>query len=251
MQSRRKKIWQYLRKETNGPTAKLDPQSQTECQSAKLYRSCHELPLRKFIDIFCGEPTPEDATQTEAPIGPNLAGLIISGFPPQEQLEKAWRNIMQEYMDAIGSEEYKIYISIHKELTELAVTYDSINGLIDLLEIIHSRELCIELNRLLASNFKFNPEDETQYFDDLKRCRNKSKIFKLRLDLKELEFNEIEKRFKTGAKPQRGFFITMLIRLSDKAQYQIQDTITVHEYCQRIQDYNAYLEQFKKQHHVR
>jgi len=251
MQSRRNKIWQSLRKGTSGRTAKQEQPSETASPSPKFYRSCHDLPLRKFIDIFCGEPAPDGSTDETEYTGPNLAGLIISGFPPQDQLEKAWRNIMQEYMDAIGSDEYKIYISIHKELTELAVTYDSINGLIDLLEIIHSRDLCTELNRLLASNYKFDPENEAQYFDELKKCRNKAKVFKLRLDLKELEFAEIEKKFKTGSRPQRGFFITMLIRLSDKAQYQIQDTITVYEYCQRIQDYNAYLEQFKKQHHVR
>lgn len=208
---------------------------QTTTQSAKWYRHITELPLNRFIDVIVDE---------------NYAALIITGYPAQEELHAAWAVIQGEYADAIGDNEHRMYVSLFKEVSVLAINLQLINSAVEVLEKIYSAELASRLNKLLLTQFKFDPSDPEKYKATLKSCIMRSKSIKINLDLKRIQMEAMQKEHKEpGAKPSREYFQSILITLSDHAQYQIQDSMSVFEFCNRIVRFNHYCEQAKKKRH--
>jgi len=191
----------------------------------------------------------------------NLYALIISGSPTDPQvLKAAWENILHEYTEAIGTSEFKLYLSLYKEVSLLEIEYNSIKNAVDILSEIqnyliqHGPHASIlqaqkkwgdELNRLLRTDCKFNNMDSATYQEELNKCIRRSKSIKIKLDLKLLAFAEIQKKNKGGQVMDRRYFDSMLITISDHAKYEIGENITVSKYCERIKRYNHYCESLK------
>lgn len=208
---------------------------QTTTQSAKWYRHITELPLNRFIDVIVDD---------------NYAALIITGYPAHEDLLSAWGQIQSEYADAIGDHEHRMYVSLFKEVSVLAINLQLVNSAVEVLEKVYSAELAGRLNKLLGTTFKFDPADPEKYRATLKRCIMRSKAFKIDLDLKQIQLKGMQKEHnEAGAKPSREYFQSILITLSDHAHYAIQDNITVFEFCDRIKRFTTYCEQAKKKRH--
>jgi len=201
-------------------------------QSSNIYRSINALPLHKFIDCI---------------INQNLAAIIITGLPTQEELSEAWALILQQYSDAIGDNEHRLYANRTKQLAIETINYNLVIGLVDVLRKEYNKELCIELNKLLSTSFKFDYTNKENYEKDLSRCFNRAKGFKISIDLLQFQVNELEKKFqnKGGSKPTVEYYQSTLITLSDHAKYPINDSITVFEFCERIKRFNNYCEQLK------
>lgn len=210
---------------------------QMDSQSAKWYRHITELPLNRFIDVLVDD---------------NYAALVITGYPPIEELQLTWMQVQGEYADAIDNHEHKMYISLFKEVTILALNLQTINALVGALEQLYVPEFGIELNKILNASFKLDPSDPDKYRATLKSCIMRSKSIKINLDLKQMQLAAMqEKMNEPGKKPTREYFISILTALSNHVKYHISDSITVYEFCDRLKTFNKYCEQVKKQDNVR
>lgn len=221
-----------IKRVLSGSSFQQQKPSKTAIQQSNLYRSINTLPLHKFIDCI---------------INHNLAALIISGLPTQQELANSWTLILQQYSDAIGDNEHRLYANRTKQLAIETINYNLVIGLVDVLRKEYSKELCVELNKLLSTSFKFDYTNKETYEKDLSRCFNRAKGFKISMDLLQTQVSELEKKIgaKNGEAPTEQYYQITLITLSDHAKYPIGDNITVFEFCERIKRFNIYCEQLK------
>lgn len=196
----------------------------------KYHKSIHDLPLSKFIDCI---------------VDNNLSALIISGFPEEEELRSAWENIIGQYTDTIGGMEYKMYTELFKEISVLKITLNQIDIAVGILQVTYDEFFAKEVNKLLRTDCKFNWKDQQSYQAECKKCLNRAKAIKIKLDLKNLQFDAIQKKQKPGAKIDRQYFLSILITLSDFAKYRLDETIKMGEYCERIKRFNEYCDMQK------
>lgn len=195
---------------------------------AKLFNNIVDLPLSTYI---------------ECKVDRNLEALIITGEATKEELEFAWNEIEQEYADAVGDMEHFVYIKVLKEVTILSTDLKIIGSCIQLLSQCHVPRFGEELNKLLHTTFKFDPSNQEQYLRELQSCANRSKELKMRLKLKEIEFDAIkEKHEGHSVEPTREYFHRILNQLEEHFHVPVDPSITVYRFCDKLRRYNKYAE---------
>jgi hypothetical protein len=178
----------------------------------------------------------------------NLYALVISGTPNDEELQAAWLQIQGEYADAISDSEHRMYVSLFKEITILATNLQLIEYAVEILEQVYSKELADRLNKLLNTSFQFDPADPVKYKATLKNCLMRSKSIKINLDLKQIQMQGMQDKMKEpGKKATREYFQSILITLSNHVKYQLSESITVFEFCDRLKRYNKECEEITRQ----
>lgn len=202
----------------------------------KLYRSIYQLPLHRFIDCM---------------VDKNLYALVISGNPTLAELEKAWGDIRLEYADKMADFEYKVYLSLFKEINTLKGDIDTIRELINIMKETYTDQFAKKLNKLLITNFTFSPPFTEAYDKLLNRCYNMTGALRLRLDMQISNFKAIEEKHKGNADPTRDYYLSLLITLSDNAGYALPESMTTFEFCERMARAHAKTEQIKKQSNAR
>lgn len=196
--------------------------------SLKLYRSISELPLSRFIDVA---------------VDNNLYALVITGKPDENELSALWEKIKVEYADAMKDNEYKLYTNLKNELSKLEITYSQLQWAINELKKVYVQQFAEKVNLWLRTSFKFDVRFPEDYDNDLKRADRRSRSFKLEADLKRLNIEGLEKKFaEKGGKATRESFMNILFSLSDHVKFQLQDSITVYEFCERVHRLNKYIE---------
>lgn len=219
-----------------------------EAPSLSMYRTIDALPLSRFIDCI---------------VDGNLFALVITGIPDIKELQTAWNNILQEYSDSIGTGEYRLFVSLYKEVSllelDLSTIYTLVNSMRTIQEYIVQNDFNVvddfyifqskmgeDLNYILKTTCKFNCKDDATFQEELNKCIRRSASIKIRLDLKLLAFDAIQKKNKgNSVKLDRKYFDSMLITISDHAKYEIGENITVSKYCERIKRYNQHCENLK------
>lgn len=198
-----------------------------------MYRSITQLPLHRYID---------------ADVDGNLHALVITGKPTDEELQTAWGEITEQVSEIGGGAEYKLYMSLFKEIAIYDLTLKQIEYLVSVLQYAYSRSLCDELNKIGGTSFKLDPTDNQTYQEELKRCLRRSGGMKIKMDLKVAQFEAMQKKFEgKKTKPTREFYQAVLNNLSDHAKYLVPDTITVYQYYDRLKRLNQYYEAQKSQ----
>lgn len=219
--------WLFTRKQANGSTATPSTPIEIATQSSKWYLSITDLPLNKYIECV---------------VDGNLSALIISGYPTQEQLEAAWLDIAEQYADAMGDAEHRMYIKLYKELVYLNIEYKQILSLIEVLTIVVYKPFEQKLNELLFTNFSFTANREKE----LDTCFRLSKSTLLKIDMKKAQLDGLkEKGDDTDKTPTREYFQSILITLSDYSKYPVQETITTYQFCERVKRFTQFVEKQK------
>jgi hypothetical protein len=218
-------------KENGGTSTHLKPIASTS-PLRRLYQHINDLPLYLFVDCIVDKRYPV---------------LVIHGTFTQEEILNAWYLIVDQYNAALGDSENKLSLSLYKIILTKETDYEQILCAINVLSSIYDQYFANALNKLLGTQFKFDPSDADAYLDMLKRCKNRAKGIKLELDRRKLEFEAIQQR-QEGEKtePTREYFQTILINLSDYAKYQIDDKIKVFEFCERVKRLAKYLEKMQR-----
>jgi hypothetical protein len=190
------------------------------------YQHIVDLPLNKFIEVSTTG---------------NLSALIISGQPTEEQIHNAWGTIMEEYSFAIGDHETRLRFNLYTEINKLQLKIDQIALIVSILRNFYVERFVTELNNLLVTTMKFDVNNREDYDRKLKLALNRSKGFKIQLDLNIMQYNAL---LKEGGETSIGkeYFQTILITISNHAKYMIPDTITVFEFCERIKRFNREME---------
>lgn len=208
------------------------------------YQSIDELPLNRFVDCLVDD---------------NLKALVITGDPTNEQLYEAWGNISADYAERIGNHEFKLYKSLYRELELLRITLKQIHFIAaraneetgveaGILRICYTQYFHNQLNKLLNTRCRLNYNDAKSYHAELDKCINRSKAIKIKIDLKLLSFEAIEKKnnARPGEKPTRQYFTSILVTLSDHAKYSLPETMKMGEYCERLKRFFEACENSKK-----
>lgn len=223
----------FTRKALNGSIALFQKRSPENIPSGKLYQSINELPLNLFITAVVDE---------------NLSVIVVFGYPSQEEIEQAWSEINLQYSDAMGDGEYRMYLKLYKEITILSANHQCVFLLIEMLQYTYDPRLLSELNKIISTAMVLDPERPKEYASTLRRCFNRSKALKIELDLKLIQFESIKQKFtENGKKPTRDYFQSILITLTDHAKVRVDDTISVFEFCERINRFNKHVETIKNQ----
>lgn len=223
------RIYQLLftKKPANGSTVMPSTLIEAVIPSNKWYRNITDLPLNKYI---------------ECAVDGNLAALIISGYPSQEQLESAWLEIAEQYADMMGDAEHKLYIKLYKELIILNIEYQQILSLIKVLTLVKFELFEQKLNEILFTNFSFTTNREKE----LDTCFRLSKSTLLKIDMKKAQLDGLkDKGEKKGKGPTREYFQSILITLSDHSKYPVLDSITTFEFCERLKRFTQFVEKQK------
>lgn len=207
-------------------------QQQSNISQSMWHKSLHDLPLNKFIDCI---------------VDGNLSALTISGFPTPEELLKSWNNIISEYSDAIGTNEYRLYVQLYKDISITKITLEQLTIALNILQVTYDEFFAVEVNKILRTSCRFNWADQASYQAEVKKCFNRSKSLKIALDLKLMKFEAIEAKNKNTKeqKIDRQYFVAILVTLSDYAKYRIEETIKMSEYCERVKIFTEYCEQIK------
>jgi hypothetical protein len=237
MQKRTIFRWPFIKKAMNINTARQTKLSNQDIPSVRWYQNIVDLPLKNFIDCS---------------VNGNIAALIISGLPSESDLINAWENIADQYAEAMGDAERKVYVKLLKEVAALECEYRLVQTLVDVLRIGYMQELADELNELLGINFDFNPDDQETYQKLLSRCINRSKAILIQSEIKSLQIEAMSKTANSGLiKPTVEFYRGMLITLSDHAGYQLTDEISTFDFCERMNRYTKYVNQVNSKKNAR
>jgi len=227
MQQKKKYRLPFTKSRANGNSATHSSPTPKDTQSHKWYQSIVDLPLNRFIDCACNN---------------NLSALIISGFPDPEQLTIAWAEINEQYSEAMGDSTHKLYVTLFKEVTALTIDLRQIAALIELLYQVKYKPFEDRLNSLLFTNFRF----EDNRTKELETCTRLSKSIAVKIDLKTARLVAMQSGNVDKKKPTPEYFYSVLITLSDHAQYQITDSVTVFEYCERVKRLGQYVDKQKQ-----
>lgn len=176
----------------------------------------------------------------------NVHALVIAGHPDIEDLYKAWEKIGWQFADAIKDSEYTMYSRLSNEVLQLEIDYKRICMLVEALKIAYCDKFKDKLNQLLGTKMKFNVHDKASYDKDIRSAKTRSTGIMINIELKRASLEALEPANKnSGKKVTREYFQSMLISLSDYAEYRITDSITVFEYCERIHRLNEHYKRMK------
>ncbi len=201
----------------------------------KYYELLDKIPYNRFVDCY---------------VDSNLSALVISGFPQTVDLEKAWDNIFFEYIERVGNSEYKLYLDLYKEISRLRITLSQIDTIVGrgnkeegtppgILRLCYDEYFAKEINKILGTNCRFNWKDPKSYFAEVDKCLNRASGLRIRRDLLLSRFEAIEKKNEaqrkgSAKKIDRAYFTSVLVTLSDIAKYNLPETISMGEYCERL-----------------
>lgn len=219
--------WLFTRKLVSGSIAMPSTLTETDTQLSKWYHNITDLPLNKYVECV---------------VDRNLAALVISGYPTQEQLEAAWLEIAEQYADMMGDAEHRMYIKLYKELIILNIEYQQILSLIEVLTMVVYKPFEQKLNELLFTNFSFTTSREKE----LDTCYRLSKSTLLKIDMKKAHLDALKEKGENHDKtPTKEYFQSILITLSDHSKYPVVDTITTYEFCERVKRFTQFVEKQK------
>jgi hypothetical protein len=201
-------------------------------QSASYYQTIFELPLFKFEEVLLTE---------------NLNALTITGFPSQQELYEAWKEIMCEYSEAMGNGEYRVIERLMVEINDLSIKHTLINTGAESLKNEYSQIIAYWINFHLRTKYEFkwgNPK----YIEDIESCIRRAKGFKVTKELKQEQLKAIEAKMNAGESKQidKNYFTQMLIILGRYNHYKINKDIFVNEYCTYVNDYASYVDAMDK-----
>jgi hypothetical protein len=197
---------------------------------AELHISCKTLCFAAFIDAYCNV---------------DLKGLIISGKPTPEELQKAWNEIVFEYSSLIKTEQSQYLFDLSKEISLLQWHINYVDGAIKLLSIRYEKEVAEELREL---GYQVREDIGTQEYEDaLKRIISlcKTKVFDL--DVAVEEYNRLHNTKEGKAQGEDEMFST-LAALSKYQGYNIdKNTTSVYEVTIIFNNYLAESKRMEKQ----
>ena len=211
----------------------MKPLQQKESKGiTKLYLSINKLPLSIFIDCL---------------VDKDYSGLVIEGTPTNEEIEKAWSIIMEEYGNAVSPNEVENKLRKVKSLAFKRYKVQRIEIVLYLLGIMPCEKL---YNMLFTFGYtlpklKYNQENVdkvlTQFIAYFKKDITDYQILEKEIEVSQTQHPE--------PKYTRQYFDDVLssISIALKIPTISVNTITLGAFCAYLNRYNAFIKSQKKQ----
>jgi len=199
----------------------------------KLVQDLKEITLKEFLNCYYRS---------------DFSSLILQGQPTEEQIEQCWEGIILKYLDYVGGNNQKIYLSAFRSLVELRLDVELVKILKELLETVYSKDFAQQLNQICGESYEFNPIDWENYLEEINECCSTFiRDSNIQIKLKKLEIDSIESSEEEGEKIKENDFYVTLVNLSNHASIGLNDSINMLEYCIRYSQYIEYCETVKNQ----
>lgn len=221
---------QSLSSEKAPDSTSTDRSTPKGSSSSTIYRHINEIPLYIFIDALVDD---------------KIHGLVVAGHPTEDELYAAWADLMIQYNEGLGDNESRLFFSLHKQILGKEITLQQVDFAIEVLRGVFVPEVLTFLNGVFFTCIEYDPLDEDDRDRKLTVFRNQKASIRMAIDMKRIQYDAIKKKKSEGGKPDRTYFQTILLNLSDYAKYEINDKITVFQYCERLRRLNKFLEQEK------
>lgn len=191
--------------------------------SWSIYRSITEIPLSRWIDLT---------------VDGYLRALVREGEPPEAETAAAYEDLRIQYADAMGDGEYRLYCDLIKEVTRLQIKLAQIENLIEVSREAFHPVIGQQIGRLLNRRFTWT-ENRAEIDKNLDLAWRSSRSIKIHIDLKSARLEALRSKYEGGGGAiTREYYMSLLISLSDEAGFQLPDTISVWEFCERIRRAN-------------
>ena len=189
-----------------------------------MYRHIKKLKLDKFITAYCDK---------------DLSVLIIEGNPPQEELDKAWEQLYEQYIEAIGGNTITTRLKKVKKYLILSNKIYRASILMGLVEVAQAHDLIIK--ELKTFGYQLAIPTAKNLHQVLKQFQGFLKLDIVRLDMlkKELE----SKGEETNSEPQIADFYDTIFDIAEGIKVMIEPSnISVLQYCRTVVKYQKYVE---------
>lgn len=152
-----------------------------------------------------------------------------------------WEDIYNEYVSLRENKQSSYVLDLVKEITYLQTKEFIIIKCVQVLTLVHSRELVMELKQCGCKG-KFNYSDLVAYSNDLKAALSFAKKYKAQAERKDKDLQEYRDRH-AGEAIDRKFFdglaVTLWRFMGSRVDYNV---ITVTEWCHMMNEYDKYCE---------
>lgn len=208
-----------------------------DLKSWNIYRSIRELPLDRFIRIST------DADMNLSYLDKDYPNTNDISNCPTMELFEVWDKINMEYTNEMDTGLLKETISLHITIDHLVVKFQTIAGIITVLNQSYDADL-IEILKEYGYNYAFNWDKQDQFKTDLKRVISVSKNILVDIEKKKSDLVSMMPTGESKTKTVDDWEEDMII-LNDDAGYPIDwSTETVSTFIKR---YKRLLKKLKAQ----
>lgn len=187
----------------------------------------------------------------------NYRTLIVGeGDADDAQLQEAWEDLQDQYTEALGNAEQKIFHKLLKETNIHSASLAELDACLEVLKCYYVRQFADKVNKLLGTNYNFEiiRTDVTQYDRYIAQAEMRKAGIEMKRDLARIRLEDLSKKLnaKKGEAPTRAYFGKMFNALEEHYQGTRADgTMTVARYCDRVQRLADYSLKVKSSTHGR
>lgn len=195
------------------------------------YSHITKLPLARFIDVD---------------VDGDFQALIIEGEVDEKTLREAWEVIQEQYVQALGDAEQRLYLSLLKEVNALAISLQQVEILLQQLRSRYVALFLKELNKILKANIQLTDKEGNllpDYDKRLDRAISLANPIRMQHDLKRVHLDKLKKKMEGGnRKATREYYQETIIALSNHQKRELdEEKLTVYKYVVLIKDLNRFL----------
>lgn len=231
MQEKTKKTSPLSESTEDLPSTQQNMQRSRDSSSWIVYRHISEIPLYLVIDAL---------------VDGKIHGIVVSGHPPEKEVEAAWADLVVQYNEGLGDSESRLFFSLHKQILQKEITLQQVELAITMLRGSHAPELLEFLNGVFFTQVRIDETDAEDRERKLNVFKNQKASIRMAIDMKRIQYDAIKrKKQSAGNRPDRAYFQTMLLNLSDFAKYEVTDRISTFQYVERVRRLDKFLQKVK------
>ena len=193
-----------------------------------LYRQISELPLDVFIDCICDG---------------NYKGIIISGIPSVEDLQKAWDILYDEFIVKMQDEDGKYLTSLVHELNILRTDINAVETIVKFIEYLLGAKIKVNLDSLVTRLNKYTGFAMTLNQHDIPACLTVlqgvlsiTKRWYVEAENIKMQINQTISMQENHGALDRDYFDYILVALSISQKFKVnRKETTVGEFVVMIQ----------------
>ena len=203
---------------------------------ASYYRTCGELPLLRFIRVM---------------VDRDYSQLVITGQPSDKDLLTAWRQISLEYLIILDLPEVNRQVELRASMRVIEAKLLVVDCILTTLAILPDRFFTAQLEQL-GFDLIFDPMDPIGYQRSLQSVKERSGVWLIELEQKEIELAELETKDPEGNAFTDDYFDDILMALSKAQGYHIKAAdLTASQFAVLVKRQRQKADQARYEHHLK
>ena len=182
----------------------------------------------------------------ECMINHNYSSLVRSGNPSDEEIMKAWGNLLDKYQTEAQEKNYSEVCELITQIGQSTCKLSMVELCVQVLWYNFEPKYVEKLRELGYRRYKLDPENKEEYYNDLNKILSASKVLRVSINQLQDEKEEILKKQEHKALTMADF-TGILVDMGIYCKRQIDpDVTTVGEFVQIKNRMNDYAKAQKK-----